>query len=142
MTFSEPSRRALVGAIDGDAARFACWNAPPRTPLEVTLGVLDGGFRLLIVWQLFWGARPFSELMRNVPGINKKTLRQELTNMDRAGLLHRELRPGAHRRADYALTPLGQSLKPLVAAMYEWGLARLQARGPKRGSLSGAGSPS
>jgi DNA-binding HxlR family transcriptional regulator len=102
---------------------------------------LEGRFRLLIVWQLFWGARPYTELMRNIARITKKTLRRELAEMEKLGLIRRELRAGSGRRAEYFLTPLGQTLKPLVGAMYEWGLSRLKAGDRLRDSTAGAGSP-
>jgi DNA-binding HxlR family transcriptional regulator len=112
---------------------------PTKGPVEVTLEALEGRYRPLIVWHLFWGARPFSELMRHTSGITKKTLRQELAEMERLGLVRREVRPGGARRAEYSLTPLGQTLKPLVAAMYEWGLHRLKAPDRWRHPTAGAG---
>jgi len=95
-------------------------NAP--SPLEVTLGVLDGRWKPLLVWQLFWGARPFCELMRRTPGITKKALRRELADMERQGLVRRTVSPDLRRKASYGLTPLGETLKPIVGGMYEWGL--------------------
>jgi DNA-binding HxlR family transcriptional regulator len=97
-----------------------------KSPMEVTLQALEGR-RPLIVWHLFWGARSFSELMRSIPGITKKVLRRELAEMERQAIVSREVRLGGNRKADYSLTPLGQSLKPVVAAMYEWGLLRMKA---------------
>lgn len=94
----------------------------PRTPIELTLEALRGPFRPLIVWGLFWGRRPFSELMRRIPDVTKKTLRRELTEMERMGLVRRDVRDGSNRRAEYSLSPLGETLRPVVGAMYEWGL--------------------
>jgi len=106
------------------------------TPLERTLQALAGPYRPLVVWGLFWGARPFSDLMRHVPEISKKALRRELADMERLGLVCREVRPGSNRRAEYSLSPLGQTLRPVVGAMYEWGLlrARLERRAPPQAS--------
>lgn len=100
--------------IDASSAR--------KCPLEVTLDFLGDRWKTLIVWHLFWSARPFCELMRLTDGINKKTLRMDLAEMERHGLVRREVRRGGSRKAEYSLTPLGQSLKPIVGAMYEWGL--------------------
>lgn len=113
--------------------------APSKSPIELTLDALEGPFRPLILWTLFWGARPFSELMRHVPEISKKTLRQELAELERLGLVSREVRLGSNRKAEYSLTPLGQTLKPLLGAMYEWGLGRLRAQRAGRSAASGAG---
>jgi len=99
-----------------------------RMPIELTVEVLRGPFRPLIAWALFWGARPFSELMRHIPGVTKKTLRRELADMERIGLVLRDVRPGSNRRADYSLSPFGETLRPVVGAMYEWGLLCAEPR--------------
>ena len=117
-SFSDPFPRAVEatseGALPADIA-----TAP--SPLEVTLGILDGRWKPLLIWQLFWGARPFCELMRRMPGMTKKCLRRELEEMERQGLVRRTVSP-ENGKADYSLTPLGESLKPVVGGMYEWGL--------------------
>lgn len=117
-SFSDPFPRAVEatseGALPADIA-----TAP--SPLEVTLGILDGRWKPLLIWQLFWGARPFCELMRRMPGLTKRRLRRELEEMERQGLVRRTVSP-ENRKADYSLTPLGESLKPVVGGMYEWGL--------------------
>jgi DNA-binding HxlR family transcriptional regulator len=94
----------------------------PWSPLEATLEVMDDRWKTLIVWRLFWGAKPFCELMRCTRGLTKKTLRHALAEMERHGLVRKEVRFGQGRRALYALTPYGETLKPIVGAMYEWGL--------------------
>jgi DNA-binding HxlR family transcriptional regulator len=112
-----------------------------RTPIELTLEALRGPFRPLIVWGLFWGARPFSELMRHVPDVTKRALRRELVEMERIGLVVREVRPDSNRRAFYALSPLGESLRPVVGAMYEWGLLCAEPRRTREGwARSGTGA--
>ena len=111
-----------------------------RCPVERALGVLDDRWKTLIVWRLFWGARPFCELMRGTAGISKKTLRRELADMERHGLVRRRLRPGGRRRAEYALTPFGETLKPVVSQIYEWGLMLLDAGLGRRTAMDGAGT--
>jgi DNA-binding HxlR family transcriptional regulator len=95
---------------------------PSWSPLEATLTVLDDRWKTLVVWNLFWGAKPFSELIRCTRGLTKKNLRHALSEMERHGLVRKDLRFGQRRRAEYALTPYGETLKPIVGAMYEWGL--------------------
>src|SRR5215510_1935767 len=60
--------------------------AVPRTPLEATLEVMDGRFKTLIVWHLFWGGRSFGQLMRSTAGLTKKGLRQQLAEMEQHGI--------------------------------------------------------
>ena len=117
-SFSDPFPRAVEATSEGALPADI---APAPSPLEVTLGILDGRWKPLLIWQLFWGARPFCELMRRMPGMTKKCLRRELEEMERQGLVRRTVSP-ENRKADYSLTPLGESLKPVVGGMYEWGL--------------------
>lgn len=121
--------RPEPGETGGDAVRARApqtraggENSLARCPVQVTLDVIDDRWKPLIVWHLFWGARPFCELMRITEGISKKILRRELADMERHGLIRRQARIGAARRAEYSLTPLGETLKPIVGAMYQWGL--------------------
>jgi DNA-binding HxlR family transcriptional regulator len=112
----------LAGREDSPRARRA------PDPLESALELLTRE-RTLVVWSLFWGPRTFSELLRVREGVTKKALRHELTEMERCGLVRREVRLDATRRVDYALTAFGESVKPLVAVLYEWGLTVARPRG-------------
>ena len=126
----------------GEAGRRLEGRPQPTTcgyrqdPLATTLELLGGRWRSLIVWHLFWEPKPFGELMRRTEGITKRTLRRELAEMESAGLVSKEVRYRADRRPQYSLTPFGQTLKPIVAMMYEWGLRR--RTGP-RALTAGAG---
>ena len=127
--------RPEPGETGGDAVRARApqtraggENSLARCPVQVTLDVIDDRWKPLIVWHLFWGARPFCELMRITEGISKKILRRELADMERHGLIRRQARVGAARRAEYSLTPLGETLKPIVGAMYQWGLHHAAGR--------------
>lgn len=117
-----PNLRSTTAPRPGSEPDASAESANALSPLEVTLGVLDGRWKALLVWQLFWGARPFCELMRRMPGITKKALRRHLAEMERQGLVRRNVSPDGNRKAAYSLTPLGETLKPIVGGMYEWGL--------------------
>lgn len=132
--FSDPRIRAQATsdpALPGDSA-FAPAPASRRdlaprsplapSPLEVAVAAIGDGYKAHLVWQLFWGARPFCHLMRRIPGITRKALRRRLGDMERAGLVTRRVVGDGLRRAEYSLTPLGETLKPIVGGMYEWGL--------------------
>ena len=132
--FSDPRVRASANPDHALPAVPAPLSAPPPSrvaalrrpsapsPLEVALAAIGDGYKAHLVWQLFWGARPFCHLMRRIPGITRKALRSRLGEMERAGLVTRRVMDGGPRRAEYRLTPLGESLKPIVGGMYEWGL--------------------
>ncbi len=93
-----------------------------RCPAEGTLEVIGGKWKVLIIWQLFRGQQRFSELFRALDGITQKMLTQQLRELEHDGIVHRTVYPQVPPKVEYALTPLGESLKPIVDAMCEWGL--------------------
>lgn len=119
---SSPLPSVRTASARAERPRSTAGPVQPWSPLEATLEVMDDRWKTLIVWRLFWGAKPFCELMRCTRGLTKKTLRHALAEMERHGLVRKEVRFGQGRRAEYALTPYGETLKPIVGAMYEWGL--------------------
>jgi DNA-binding HxlR family transcriptional regulator len=91
-------------------------------PAEVTLAVIGGRWKVLILYHLHDGVKRFSELQRALPGVTQKMLTQQLREMERDGIVSRTVYPQVPPRVEYALTPLGQTLKPVVRAMCQWGL--------------------
>ena len=92
-----------------------------RCPAEITVNIIGGRWKLLILYHLFQGVKRFSELQRSVNGITQKMLTQQLREMERDGLVHREIYPQVPPKVEYSLTPLGESLRSVVDAMSHWG---------------------
>jgi DNA-binding HxlR family transcriptional regulator len=90
-------------------------------PAEVTLGVIGGRWKVLILYHLFDGTMRFSELFRAMPGITQKMLTQQLREMERDGIVQRTVYPQVPPKVEYRLTPRGESLRPVVNAMCKWG---------------------
>jgi DNA-binding HxlR family transcriptional regulator len=93
-----------------------------QCPAEMTLEIIGGRWKVLIVWQLFPGARRFSELFRTLDGITQKMLTQQLRELEKDGIVHRQVYAQIPPKVEYSLTPLGESLRPVVDAMCEWGM--------------------
>src|SRR5262245_41037997 len=93
-----------------------------KCPAERTLDIIGGRWKVLILWQLFQTERRFSELLRAVSGITQKMLTQQLRELEKDGIVHRQVYPQIPREVGYVLTPMGESLRPVVDAMCEWGL--------------------
>lgn len=108
------------GDTGGDAGPTP--GPPRRSPIEVALDLLESRRRPLLVWHLFWGPRAFGELLRLSQGTTKRVLRQELQALEACGLLCKDQRTRDGRRADYRLTPFGETLKPVLGSLYAWGL--------------------
>ena len=90
-----------------------------RTPIEITSTLLRGRWTVPILWSLFWGGKRFYRLLRDLAGISRTILEKELQGLEELGLVDKELR---REGVEYRLSPLGESLKPLLATMYQWGL--------------------
>jgi DNA-binding HxlR family transcriptional regulator len=110
-----------------------------KCPAEMTLDIIGGRWKVLILWQLFQGERRFSELFRALGGITQKMLTQQLRELEKDGIVHRQVYPQIPPKVEYSVTPLGASLRPIVDAMCEWavkhrGDERMQGT-PRRLSL-------
>lgn len=97
-------------------------------PAERTLQAIGGRWEVFILWQLFAETLRFSDLQRRINDdledkasvVTAKMLTQELRQMEADGL-HREVYAQVPPKVEYSLTPLGQSLRPVVEAMAQWG---------------------
>ena len=63
----------------------------------------------------------FNEPRRDLEGISQKVLTDSLRSMEEDGILTRTVYPEVPPRVEYALSGLGQSLRPIIEAMAEWG---------------------
>lgn len=89
-------------------------------PARELLDRLSDKWVSLLLNALADGPRRYSELSRTVAGVSQKMLTQSLRNLERDGLLVRTVTPTVPVRVDYALTPLGRSLLPVVQAIKCW----------------------
>jgi DNA-binding HxlR family transcriptional regulator len=101
--------------------------ARQRSPVEVTAGLLRGRWTAPILWHLFWGGKSFYQLLRELDGVSRQALAHELEDMEKNGLVARFFQRPGPARVEYVLTGLGESLKPVVGVMYEWGLKALDS---------------
>jgi len=114
---------------------------PERSPVEITAGLLRGRWTTLVIWHLFWGEKRFYQLLRETEGISRRALAHELEELERLEIVERRVRHLGPAKVQYALTPLGESLKLVVGAMYEWGL-RVRHRLPAGGFVPRPSGPS
>lgn len=100
-------------------------------PVERTLEVIGGRWKVLILRELFQGVQRFGQLHRALNGITQKMLTQQLREMEHDGIIHREVYLQVPPKVEYSLTPLGESLKPIIDSMHEWGIRHLQEQNPE-----------
>ena len=90
-------------------------------PVEVTLEVIAGRWKILIIHQLLEGTKRFNQLQRELGGITHRTLTKQLREMEGQGLLKRKNYREIPPRVEYSLTSLGRSLERLLLTMQDWG---------------------
>jgi len=101
-------------------------------PVETTLAVLGGRWKVLILQQLLGGARRFNELHRTLAGVTHKALTQQLREMQRHGVVRRKVYRQVPPKVEYSLTPLGETLQPVLDAMHDWAVRHGQEVRKKR----------
>ena len=96
-------------------------NTLPACPVETTLTLISDKWKVLIIRDLLGGTRRFSELRRSIGRISQKVLTSNLRQMEDDGLIHRKVYAEVPPRVEDSLTDTGQSLKPVIDAMWNWG---------------------
>lgn len=93
----------------------------PACPVETTLTLIGDKWKVLILRDLLPGTKRFGELKRSIGSVSQKVLTAQLRDMEESGLVNRKVYPEVPPRVEYSLTELGQSLKPILDSMWNWG---------------------
>lgn len=97
--------------------------AAEQCPVTFTTRVMGGKWKARLVWaQLRREPQRFSDLRKACPPISDRILSKELKELEGWGLIARHAYPTIPPRTEYRLTELGLTLRPLMAAMAEWGM--------------------
>lgn len=92
-----------------------------KCPVTRTLEVMGGKWKPILLFYLAEQPRRSGELARLIPQASTKMLTQQLRELEKDRIVHREVYHEVPPRVEYSLTPLGQSLKPIMDAMCAWG---------------------
>jgi DNA-binding HxlR family transcriptional regulator len=98
----------------------ACCQSQLRA-IHDTLDLLSGKWKITIIGCLSFGKRRFMDLQREVEGIGSKMLSKELQELDMNGLIKRTVFNTKPVTVEYELTEYGQTLRPIIKEMAEWG---------------------
>lgn len=93
----------------------------PLIPAERALKVIGGRWKVFVLYYLFERPHRLSELRRLIPSVSQKVLVQQLRELEEHGIVHREVFAEVPPRVVYTATKLGMSLRPIVAALCDWG---------------------
>ena len=95
-------------------------------PVGITLDMIGGKYKALILWHLAENTLRFSELKKMIAGATPKMLTQQLRELEASALINREVFPVIPPKVEYSLTDLGRSVMPVLTAMRDWGAGYLR----------------
>lgn len=108
---------------------------PVLCPVALTLDVIGGKWKPMIVHLVSQGVNRFSLLEKQLPGISRKMLANQLRELEQDELLSREIFAEIPPRVEYSLTEAGQSLLAVMIPVYEWGVQHLSHKQPRHNAL-------
>lgn len=95
----------------------------PECPVATTVQLIGSKWKLLILRNLLSRPWRFNELKRNLEGISQKVLTDSLRSMEEDGIITRTIYPEVPPRVEYALSELGESMRPIIKCMEEFGIS-------------------
>lgn len=94
---------------------------PTSCPMLLTINIIGGKWKPIILHMLSEGTMRFGELKKNIPPVSQKMLTQQLRELEADGIINRKLYPEVPPKAEYSLTERGMTLRPVLQGLYEWG---------------------
>lgn len=95
----------------------------PACPVATTVELIGSKWKLLIMRNLMLRPWRFNELQRSLEGISQKVLTDSLRSMEADKIITRTVYAEVPPRVEYALSELGESMRPIIQSMEQWGLA-------------------
>ncbi|MCI1858118.1 MAG: helix-turn-helix transcriptional regulator [Sporolactobacillus sp.] len=100
---------------------------PNQCRVENALGILVGKWKpIILLYLLRYGTQRFSELKRNIHGITQKMLTKQLRELEKEDIVRRVVYPQVPPKVEYSITEYGESLRPILEAMHEWGVRHIR----------------
>ena len=93
----------------------------PNCPVATTVALIGNKWKLLIIRNLLVRPWRFNELRKSLDGISQKVLTESLRQMESDGIITRTVYPEVPPHVEYALSELGESMRPILDSMQEWG---------------------
>lgn len=91
-------------------------------PVATTVQLIGSKWKLLIMRNLMDRPWRFNELKKSLEGISQKVLTDSLRSMEDDGIITRTVYAEVPPRVEYALSDVGESMRPILDAMKEWGM--------------------
>lgn len=97
------------------------FDAKSGCAVGVTLSVIGGLWKPLILFHLFAGKKRFMELCRAIPNATQRMLTLQLRELEADGVIVRHVYPQIPPKVEYEISPFGQSLSPILLSLRKWG---------------------
>jgi DNA-binding HxlR family transcriptional regulator len=94
-------------------------------PVQGTINVLSGKWKVLVVWHLGFSPRRFAELRDLLPGVSEKVLTDQLRQLESDRVVQRKTKPTVPPQVTYYLTKAGDELIPMMTELCHWGTRHL-----------------
>lgn len=89
--------------------------------VELTMDILGGKWRIMILWYLRNKSLRFGQLKRSLKGISEKVLSEDLKQLTELGLINKKVYYQKPLKVEYSLTDHGKSFLPILYSIFEWG---------------------
>ena len=92
-----------------------------NNPVELSLDVIGGKWKIPILWRLKDGSKRYGELQRSLPKVTHKMLTQQLRELEQDEIISRKVYSEVPPKVEYNLTLLGKTVIPVIDLLREWG---------------------
>lgn len=90
-------------------------------PLEMTIDLIGGKWKVILLWNLSNQTLRFNEIRKIFPEATQKMLTQQLRDLEDNGLVSRKVYAQVPPKVEYSITEFGKSLMPILHEMNQWG---------------------
>lgn len=108
----------------------------PACPVATTLRLIGNKWKIQIIQRLLDRPYRFNEMRRSIEGLSEKVLTDNLKQLEADEIITRTVFPEVPVRVEYALSDVGESMRPIIDSMFMWGTAyQQQVRRSKQGKI-------
>ncbi len=113
--------RSTGAGNTGRRNRFDSYECSQGCPVEASLEMIGGKWKGIVLFHLFDGTLRFNELKKQMGAVTQRTLTKQLRELEADGLVRRKVYAVVPPKVEYSLTELGESLRPIIMALRDWG---------------------
>ena len=93
-----------------------------NNPVELSIDIIGGKWKMLVIWRLKDGSKRYGELRRSLPKVTHKMLTQQLRELEQDEIIKRKVYAEVPPKVEYSLTPRAKALSPIIEMMQQWGI--------------------